>query len=93
MNPVSAGHHSLPEGGDDVPPLSPEVSDDTVPSTSSGGIVLSLCDGMGGAALSLKEADKPISRYIALEKDTTARKVCQTANPKSDVFPGVGAWA
>ncbi|MED5165657.1 MAG: hypothetical protein VX683_07480, partial [Cyanobacteriota bacterium] len=55
-------------------------------------LMLSLCDGMGGAFLSLKAdgfARHGITSCIAVEKDAAARKVCQAANPKTSDFPGV----
>ena len=59
--------------------------------TSDDAIVLSLCDGMGGLALSLKDqwASLGYTHYIAVEKSQTARKVCTAANPKDATFQGV----
>ena len=55
--------------------------------------MLSLCDGMGGGALSLK-ADggwscHGFTKYVAVEINSTAQKVCKAANPKDGLFPGV----
>ena len=54
-------------------------------------IVLSLCDGMGGMAMSLKStgSDANFNRYISIEKSKVARKICQAANPPTETFPGV----
>ena len=53
-------------------------------------IAISLCDGLGGLALSLKKAkSKPFTRYIAVEKNQNSRKVCAAANPPTSDFPGV----
>jgi hypothetical protein len=61
------------------------------PSPGGRGIHLSLCDGIGGAALSMKAAftDTKINRYIAIEKQKISRKICCAANPKTAGFPGV----
>ena len=55
-------------------------------------MALSLCDGLGCAALSLKKVgweEVGIDRIIAVEKSKTARKICDAANPATDTFPGV----
>ena len=55
-------------------------------------MALSLCDGAGCAALSLKKVgweDIEIDRIIAVEKSKTQRKICDAANPVTDTFPGV----
>ena len=67
-------------------------SDKTDPDPTSQGIVLTLCDGMGGSALSLKRDgwDKDLTKIIATEINPVARKVCDVANPATpDGFPGV----
>ena len=51
--------------------------------------VLSICDGMGCAAMALKNNSADIDRYVAVEIDSKARKVAQFANPKTDRFPGL----
>jgi hypothetical protein len=51
--------------------------------------VLSLCDGMGCAALALQNSNAQIERYVAVELDYTARLVAQHANQVSDKFPGI----
>ena len=45
--------------------------------------ILSLCDGMGCLALSLKEAlpSYRIHKYIAIEKGAVKRRVADAANP------------
>jgi hypothetical protein len=55
-------------------------------------VALSLCDGMGCLALALKDIgfkELGLTKYIAVEKDASARKVCEAANPQTDDFPGV----
>ena len=54
-------------------------------------IALSLCDGLGGLALSLKKLNgkRPFTRYVAVENNSTSRKVCQATNPEGSEFPGV----
>lgn len=52
-------------------------------------IIISLCDGIGCAAMALQEAEVPTSRYIAVELDAKARSIASHANPKTDHFPGV----
>ena len=51
--------------------------------------VLSICDGMGCAAMALKNNSADIDRYVAVEIDGKARKIAQFANPKTDRFPGL----
>ena len=50
---------------------------------------MSFCDGMSGFAMSLVNASTRIDRYIAIEKESKARKFSLIANPKSERFPGV----
>ena len=54
-------------------------------------IVLSLCDGLGGIFVSLKEdwSKYGYTKAIAVENNEDAQKVCQATNPKTDSFPGV----
>ena len=54
-------------------------------------IVISLCDGLGGMALTLKRAkpDLKLAQYIAVEKSATSRKVAQATNPVTANFPGI----
>jgi site-specific DNA-cytosine methylase len=55
-------------------------------------IALSLMDGMGCLALTLKAegwARMGIDTIIAVEKNPKARKVCSAANPADGDFPGV----
>ena len=53
-------------------------------------IAISLCDGLGGLALSLKKnGSKPMTRIIAFEKNSVSCKVCMAANPKTLDFPGI----
>ena len=51
--------------------------------------VISLCDGMGCAALALQQLGVTMQRYAAVETDETARLVCQNVNPETTCFPGV----
>ena len=63
-----------------------------LPVKASESVALSLCDGLGCAALSLKKVgwdEVGVDRIIAVEKSKTARKVCDAANPATDTFPGV----
>ena len=62
-----------------------------LPSEPQENIILSLCDGMGCLALSLKEAlpSYRISKYIAIEKDAVKRRVADAANPRTKTFPGI----
>ena len=62
-----------------------------LPYNANEAIVLSLQDGMGGLALSLKDewADLGYTRYIAVEKNRDAHAVCDAANPATASFPGV----
>jgi site-specific DNA-cytosine methylase len=50
---------------------------------------MSLCDGMGGYALSLKANQIKATHYYASELDATARIICDNANPADATFPGV----
>ena len=55
-------------------------------------IVLSLCDGIGGAAKALQAAfpeGTGIDTYIAVEKNKRTRDIAQIINPKVDGFPGI----
>ena len=55
-------------------------------------VALSLCDGLGCAALSLKKVgweEIEIDRIITVEKSKAQRKICDAANPATDTFPGV----
>ena len=62
-----------------------------LPSEPQENIILSLCDGMGCLALSLKEAlpSYRVSKYIAIEKDAVKRRVADAANPRTKTFPGI----
>jgi site-specific DNA-cytosine methylase len=52
-------------------------------------VVLSLCDGMGGAAFALKSAGiDRVTKYVAVEIDPTVRAIADYAHPKDAVFPG-----
>ena len=52
--------------------------------------VISLCDGIGGAAMSLKKAGhNQVTRYISVEIAPLARKIADHASPPSDDFPGI----
>ena len=51
--------------------------------------VLSICDGMGCAAMALKNCSADIDRYVAVEIDDKARYIAQFANPKGARFPGI----
>jgi hypothetical protein len=62
---------------------------DSEPDKGTQFVVISLCDGMGCAALAMQQADIPISRYCAVELNATARAISSHANPKTDHFPGV----
>ena len=45
---------------------------------------------MGGISLALKATGgQGITRIIAIEKDLDKQRVCQTANPRTESFPGV----
>ena len=54
-------------------------------------IVISACDGMSGAALSLKKhrSTKRIKRFIAIETDPIVKKIAQFANPPTEEFVGI----
>ena len=55
-------------------------------------IVLSLCDGIGGAAKALQAAfpeGTGIDAYIAVEKNKRTRDIAQIINPMADGFPGI----
>ena len=55
---------------------------------------LSLCDGMGCYALSLKANRVKCTRYIGVEINPTSRIICDNANPADDLFPGVDhSWS
>ena len=57
------------------------------PVKATGAVALSLCDGVGCAALSLKKVgweEIEIDRIIAVEKSKTQRKICDAANPATD---------
>ena len=60
----------------------------STPYSEDDAIVLSACDGMGGTALSIKDRwDKlGYTKYIAIEKNASARAVCQASNPVTDSF-------
>ena len=62
---------------------------DTEPDKGTQFVVLSLCDGMGCAAISMQEAGLPITRYCAVEMNNRARTIASHASPKTDHFPGV----
>ena len=51
--------------------------------------VVSVCDGMGCAALALQNCGAEFDKYVAFEIDVQSREVCQFANPPSRTFPGV----
>ena len=51
--------------------------------------VLSICDGMGCAALSLQNCNMTIDRYVAVEIDNKSKLIAQFANPKTATFPGI----
>ena len=62
------------------------------PVSQSRRIVLSLCDGIGGAAKALQAAfpeGTGIDAYIAVEKNRRTRDIAQIINPKADGFPGI----
>jgi len=52
-------------------------------------IALSLFDGLGGSAKLLDWIEADIDRYIAVEKEESAKVICKNVNPKTDRFPGV----
>ena len=61
-----------------------------LPVKASESVALSLCDGLGCAALSRKKVgwdEVGVDRIIAVEKSKTARKICDAANPATDTFP------
>ena len=62
---------------------------DTEPDKGTQFVVLSLCDGMGCAAIAMQKAGLPITRYSAVETNNRARAISSHANPKTDHFPGV----
>ena len=62
----------------------------TEPEKGTQKIVISLCDGIGGCAESLKFAGvNDVSRYIGVEIDAHPRMMAQHAHPKTETFPGV----
>ena len=61
----------------------------TDPDKGTQHVVLSLCDGMGCAAIAMQKAGIPITRYCAIELNPKARTIASHANPKTDHFPGV----
>ena len=62
-----------------------------LPSEPQENTILSLCDGMGCLALSLKEAlpNYVIHKYLAVEKDPMKRRIADAANPRTKSFPGI----
>ena len=52
--------------------------------------VLSVCDGMGCAGVALRNVNTTdVTRYVAVENNSTARKICSHVNKRTDTFPGV----
>ena len=51
--------------------------------------VLSICDGMGCAAMALKSCSADVDRYVAIEIDNDAKRIAQFANPREGRFPGI----
>ena len=51
--------------------------------------VISLCDGIGCAAMTLANLKIPVDKYYAFETDKTAKAIGDFANPKTDTFPGI----
>lgn len=83
-------NEAKPRSKANAPPSAPIYS--VAPSTVDQGaqnIVISLCDGMGCAAMALQEAGVPVSRYLAVELDAKQRLIASFANPKTDNFPGI----
>jgi site-specific DNA-cytosine methylase len=62
---------------------------DAEPDRGTQFIVLSLCDGLGCAAIAMQKAGIPITRYCAVELNSKARSIASHASPKTDLFPGV----
>jgi site-specific DNA-cytosine methylase len=62
---------------------------DAEPDRGTQFIVLSLCDGLGCAAIAMQKAGLPITRYCAVELSSKARSIASHASPKNDLFPGV----
>ena len=82
---TTPGSFALSDLVESAHPINVATTDDTKPH-----ICLSLCDGMGGLAISLKAIGAPsFDRYIAVEKEPASRMVCNSANPKDGTFPGV----
>jgi hypothetical protein len=53
-------------------------------------IILSLCDGIGGAAAALVAAGvNNVTKYIGVEIDPIARQIAKHANPTTSTFPGI----
>jgi site-specific DNA-cytosine methylase len=67
----------------------PLVSTATLGMAAVSMVVLSLFDGMGCAALSLRKCDASFDRYIGVENDEMARRICMNANRPDVGFPGV----
>ena len=86
--PVQA---AIPQHFHPVPSINMAKVTSPLPYNANEAIVLSLQDGMGGLALSLKDewADLGYTRYIAVEKNRDAHAVCDAANPATASFPGV----
>lgn len=53
------------------------------------GVWCSLCGGLDTLALIAKQLKVVPSRYVSVEISKPARMVSQSANPKSDTFPGI----
>ena len=86
-------HHTMGDGGIPCYAASiPVPTEDRLLSTGMGhqSVVLSLCDGIGGLAASLKKAGiTNVTRYIAVENDETARKIAKHAHPRTEDFCGI----
>ena len=70
-------------------PAPPEITPQPV-GMGHQSVVLSLCDGIGGLAASIKKAGiRNITRYIAVEKDEIAKRIANHAHPRTEDFCGI----